>query len=150
MPKDIITNTSCLIALEKIGQLKLLCKLYEKVLIPREVRDEFSDIKLPCLIDVQVKKEKKKFFIEELNLGKGEASVLALALESNQSCIIDDLKAKKIGIKMNLKVTGTISILLKAQNKGLIKSAYNEVKKLKDQGFYLSDDLLNEVKERKK
>ena len=147
LPK-IITNTSCLIALEKIGRLDLLCKLYKEILVPLEVQEEFGKIELPCKSVVEVKEKYKKIFIENLNLGKGETAALAYALETGFGCIIDDLKAKKIAINMNIKVTGTIGILIRAQKEGHIQSAYLEVKTLKLKGFYVSNEILEKIKKK--
>jgi predicted nucleic acid-binding protein len=70
--------------LDKIGKLDLLCKLYEEVLVPLEVREEFTG-KLPSCMSI-IKKEKyaKQLFIEELNLGKGEAAAITLPLETKK------------------------------------------------------------------
>ncbi len=38
----IISNSSCLIALESIGQLELLQEIYREILIPEAVRKEFG------------------------------------------------------------------------------------------------------------
>jgi len=81
-------------------------------------------------------------------LGKGEAAVLALALETGDTCVIDDQKARKVAFKMNIKVTGTIGILLKAEKEGLIHSAYSEVKNLKEKGFYVKKELLERLMNR--
>ena len=37
-----IVDTSCLIALEKLQLLGLLCKLYNKVILPEAVINEFA------------------------------------------------------------------------------------------------------------
>jgi predicted nucleic acid-binding protein len=43
MPKTVVVNTSYLIALDKIVKIDLLCKLYDEVLVPLEVQEEFSN-----------------------------------------------------------------------------------------------------------
>jgi len=44
MRKAVVVNTSCLIALNKIGKLDLLCQLYD------EVQEEFSNELLSCML----------------------------------------------------------------------------------------------------
>jgi len=146
MPETVIVNTSCLIALDQIGRIELLCKLYEKVLVPAEVKKEFTDLDLPCISIVEVSDENKKVFVEELNLGKGETAAISLAVETGNICIIDDLKARKISLKIGIKISGTIGILLRAEKKGFIKSAYDELLILRSKGFYVSEELLNKLK----
>ena len=146
MPETVIINTSCLIALNQLGQVDLLCKLYNKVIVPVEVIDEFPELHLPCFSVVEVNEKDKSIFVEELNLGKDEMAVMSLALKTGNVCIIDDLKARKIAFKIGLKLTGTIGILLRAEKRGLIKSAFDEIRILKSKGFYVSEALLNKLK----
>ncbi len=86
-----------------------------------------------------------RLLTDELNLGQGEAEVIALATETGMKAIIDDLKARKVAETLDLNITGTIGILLKAENLGLIDSAYSKAKELKDIGFYVSDELLGDL-----
>ena len=82
MNKIIISDTSCLIALSNIGLLSVLRDLYQEILITQEVKDEFGE-KLPDWIKVlKVKNvEKQREIAKELD--KGEASSIALALETD-------------------------------------------------------------------
>ena len=59
--------------------------------------------------------------------------------------IIDDLKARKVAETLELNVTGTIGILLKAEKLGFIGSAYDKAKELRNKGFYVSDQLLDDI-----
>jgi predicted nucleic acid-binding protein len=87
--------------------------------------------------------------MEDLNLGRGESEVIALAYETKLRVLIDDLKARKIAKDMGLSISGSIGVLLKAGELGLIKSTYEKIKELKDKGFYISDELLDEISKRK-
>lgn len=88
-----------------------------------------------------------KLLIKDLNLGIGEAEVIALASENKMKVMIDDLKARKIARNLGLKVTGTIGFLLEAYNLGLITSLYKSALKLRDRGFYITDKLLDEIRQ---
>ncbi len=46
MPDRAILDTSVLIALEKLGFTYILSEIYDEVILPRSVADEFGDIKL--------------------------------------------------------------------------------------------------------
>ncbi len=55
MPERCVVDTSCLIVLDKVGLLSLLCKLYEKVYIPQGVVTEFGlSPFIPCAEIVSV------------------------------------------------------------------------------------------------
>jgi len=144
-----IVDTSCLIALEKLQSVGLLCKLYNKVILPETVINEFGkDLDLNCIEVMKVESSLKDFLREDSNLGSGESEVIAYAYENKVRVIIDDLEARKVAEKLGLRVTGTIGILCKAQKKDLIVSAYDEVLKLKQQGFRVSDEVLFKLKKR--
>lgn len=59
MPKIIISDTSILILLNKIGELKILNKVYGKILTTPEVVEEFGET-LPFWIEIR--KVKNKLF----------------------------------------------------------------------------------------
>jgi len=53
----------------------------------------------------------------ELQLDKGEASAIALALEIQDSTLIlDDFKARKVAEKLGLKITGTLGLMILPKN----------------------------------
>ena len=57
---------------------------------------------------------------------KGEAGIMVLALETAESVVaIDDLKARKLAKSLDLQITGTLGIIVKAKKAGLIKSTKN-------------------------
>jgi hypothetical protein len=145
MPETIIADTSVLIALEKINLLHILCKLYKKIILPEGVIAEFGNVNIECYSNRRVESKLIKVLTQDLNLGRGEAEVIALAHESETKVLIDDLKARKIAEDFGLPVSGTIGLLLKAEKAGLISSAFEKAKELKEMGFYVSNELLSEI-----
>ncbi len=150
MPEPIIVDTSSLIALEKINLLQILCKIYKEVVIPESVIKEFGNLSLPGLSIRKVESNLLKLLITDLNLGKGEADVIALASQTGLKVIIDDSKARKVAENMGLKVTGTIGVLMKAERLGLIGRAHDKVRELREKGFYVSEELLEDISRFKK
>lgn len=145
MLDQVIVDTSALIALEKIDLLMILCKIYREVVIPESVMKEFGNLTLPCLSIKKVESNLLKLLITDLNLGKGEADVIALASQTGLRVIIDDSKARKVAENMGLKLTGTLGVLLKAERLGLLSSAQEKARELKEKGFYVSDELIEEI-----
>ncbi|MFH1672557.1 MAG: DUF3368 domain-containing protein [Pseudomonadota bacterium] len=131
MPESIIADTSSLIALERIKLLPILCEIYSELVVPEAVINEFGNLSLPCCSIRKVESTLIKLLKTNLNLGKGESEVIALAHQTGLVVIIDDLKARNAAENMGLKVTGTIGILLKAEKLKLIDSAYNKAEELK-------------------
>jgi predicted nucleic acid-binding protein len=145
MPEIAVVDTSVLIALEKINLLDILCRLYERIIVPEAVVNEFGTLNIDCHLVMKVKRPLVKLLVSDLNLGKGESEAIAVARETGTRIIIDDLKARKIAETLELNVTGTIGLLLKAENMALIESAYDKVKKLRDKGFYVSDQVMDSI-----
>jgi len=145
MPDSAIADTSSLIALEKIHSLNILCKIYDTVLLPEAVFKEFGASYPPCFAVKKIESPFIKFLVGDLNLGRGEAEVIALAKETGQRIIMDELKGRNIAKGLGLNVTGTVGILLKAEKLHFIASAYEKMRELKGKGFYISDQLLDEI-----
>jgi hypothetical protein len=135
-----IINASPLIYLGSIGALQLLPKLfmecYTTLIVKREVLSsengmntpEFSVLEESFSVWLSLKESTNQQLVErlkELNIHIGEASVRALAKELQDNSdepiiIIDDLAAREIARTLDLKVTGTIGILIKALNLNFI------------------------------
>lgn len=111
MRKTIISDTSCLILLHKIGELELLQKLFQNVFITPEIVNEY-DLPLPNWVIIESPTNKTYQRILEASLDKRESSAIALSLEKTDPLlIIDDLKGRKFAEKLGLKITGTLGIL---------------------------------------
>ncbi len=141
MPKVIISDTSCLIILSKIGELNLLERTYGKVLTTPEVAAEYGD-PLPNWIELKNVRDKNRQKLLALQIDNGEASAIALAIEVKDSVLImDDYKARKVAIKLGLEITGTIGVIVKAKLSGKIKSVKPYLDKIRKTNFYLSKQL---------
>ena len=84
MPDTIIVDTSVLIALEKIDLLEVLCKIYKDIILPDGVIREFGNIDLNCHKSLKVDNPLINVLINDLNLGRRESEVIALAYESKK------------------------------------------------------------------
>ena len=141
---NIISNTSCLIVLDNIGMLDVLKELYGKVFITEEVSKEFGKT-VPDWIEVRKVSDNKYLKLMKNFVDLGEASTIALAVETDDIVIIlDDLKARKLAQKLNLKITGTIGVLVKARKRNIITSTQEVLNKLRNEGFRISHEIEKE------
>ncbi|HMR83628.1 MAG TPA: DUF3368 domain-containing protein [Niabella sp.] len=146
MYRVIITDTSCLILLEKIGELHLLQKLFGTVFITPEIAEEYGLLSLPSWIVVQEPADKRYQLLLEYIVDRGEASAIALATECNPSLlVVDDLKARRLAKKFGLVITGTFGIIIEAKANGFIPSVKLILKKIKQTNFRISEDLEKEI-----
>ncbi|MCF8304013.1 MAG: DUF3368 domain-containing protein [Bacteroidales bacterium] len=145
MPKTIIADTSCFIILNKIKRLDILRQLYGSVTTTNEVIQEYKK-GLPDWIIIQSAGDVSRQQLLEMQIDKGEASAIALALEVSDSIVIlDDNKARRIAEKLALNVTGTIGIIIKAKHSGLIRSIKPYLEKIKETDFRMSPELENQA-----
>jgi predicted nucleic acid-binding protein len=68
-----------------------------------------------------------------------------LAQERGYRIILDDHRARAVGRRLGLQVSGTIGILLKAKQENVIPAIRPLVAALEASGFYLSESLKEEV-----
>jgi len=133
----IISDTSCLIILSKINKLSILNEIFKKIVIPKGVYEEYQE-KLPEFIQIIHVKNEKLIKLASAFLDKGEAEVIALALEHDaQGVILDDKKGRKTAVKLGLKVIGTLGIIDLAQQKGIIEDKSLIIEEIKKKGFYI-------------
>src|SRR5688572_19197429 len=103
MQKTIISDTSCLILLEKIGEFDLLHEVFGEILITQDIKDEYGS-PLPDWISIQNPVNKKYREILEASVDKGEASAIALAVEFVDCLlVIDDLKGRNLAETLGIK-----------------------------------------------
>ena len=148
MRKAVIADTSCLILLEKIGELALLNKLYQQVLITPDIHDEFHD-QLPDWILVRQPVDKRYQEKSETTLDRGEASAIALALELPGCLLImDDLRGRNHADRLGIKLTGTLGVIIAAKLNGCIPSVKPLIKKIKATNFRLTPVLEEKILEK--
>ena len=141
MQSAIISDTSCLILLDKIGELRLLNKLYGRIVLTPEIVREFGK-KLPEWFYVKSPVNKTYQRILEASLDLGEASAIALAIEEKDSLlIIDELKGRKFAEQLGLNFTGTLGVLINAKQKGILKTVKPALEKIKQTNFRLTKEL---------
>ena len=74
------------------------------------------------------------------NLDAGEQSVLALARETGAVAVLDDGAGRKAARALSVPHTGTLGLVIEAKRQGLVTSAVNLLRDLRQAGLYLPDD----------
>ncbi len=124
----VISNTTPIISLASINRLDLLEKMFSKIVIPEAVYNEikakqhygYSEID-NAFIEVQkiTGYLYKDFLLKELDAGEAETIILAKEMNAD-FVIIDESLGYKIANNVGLTAIRTLSILLKAKEKGYI------------------------------
>jgi len=147
----VVVNSTPIIALREIGLLDVLKGLYGSVTIPEAVRKEVTVRNPKSLvgydwIHVQpiTNETAKQAFTSALH--DGEVEVMLLAKEIGADLVIlDDGLARKHAKYLGLTITGTIGVLLRAKQDGIIKELRPYLKDMIQYGFYISDNVCREV-----
>jgi predicted nucleic acid-binding protein len=153
MPK-VVSNTTPIISLLKIGKLEILKDLYKEIYIPQEVFSEIEAgkhkkyylnlLELEWIKIEQIQDRKSIAYF--LDLDKGEAEAIILATESEADLILLDESLGRFHAKhAGLRVTGTIGILVKAKKQGLISELKPLILELKEKGVWLSESLIERI-----
>lgn len=152
--KPVIANNTPLVALWVLGRLDLLRDLYDEVLIPQGVCDEFlaaeHALRQKSLDDApwlkSVSLANPQHVLAYTGLDRGEAEVLALAEEqSARLVIIDERKGRRYAQRLGLPMTGTVGLLLLAKEKKLITSLTSLLTELKKAGLHLDESLITKA-----
>lgn len=146
MSKVVVSDSSCLIALSKIDKLFILKEIFDEILIPPAVFHEVVTLgegrsgakmiqSLDWIKQVQIENQLALQTLK-LTLGAGEAEAIVLASEIKPNFVIlDDRKARQLAIDLSLPVIGTIAIVSKGVEKGVIQDFDQTVHELIQVGF---------------
>ena len=142
---NVISDSSCLIALDNIGMISILKDLYENIYITPQVHSEFGQ-SIEDWIEIKPVENKNYVLILNQLVDLGEASTIALSLElTDNLMILDDKKARTVANNLNLKFTGLLGVILKAKQQQIISSVSDILNKLKSVNFRISDATESEI-----
>ena len=115
-----VSNSSCLIALDTAGVLGILEQLCTTIAVPDAVAQECGAAG-PAWVQTNSVQNQSLAQSLRLSLGAGESEAILLSIElSAARLILDDKKVRRISRQLNLPVTGTLAVLLKAKERGII------------------------------
>lgn len=150
-----IADSGPLIALARINRLALLPQLSSRILVPPEVWNEVTvhAIDAPGAREVSQAEWVEIMSPDPLLVGtlvilvdRGEAEAIALA-QSFPGCLllVDDARARRVAERLNVRRTGTVGLLRRAKQSGLIKSLRVEIEALQTNGIYIHQSLIDAV-----
>jgi predicted nucleic acid-binding protein len=159
VPKGpVVCDTTVLLYLGRIGQVDLLPALFTSAYVPESVmleldmgrllrRDTVNPRDFAWATPVSVSQDELDA-LPSNRLGVGEQAVIAYAY-AHRSCVVglDDLQARQLAETLGLTVVGTLGILLRAKQAGLIPAVRSLVDAVIAQGFHLDSGLYRDVLE---
>jgi predicted nucleic acid-binding protein len=153
----VVADAGPLIALGRLRGIEVLPRVFERILVPRAVFLETQA--RPSLLDAQAidsARERGLFVVEETSpdlkllppgaeLGEGEAVAIALAAARGHGVLIDEKLGRTVAEALNLKVIGTVGVLVIARRRALIPALKPLLEQLKSSGYRLSDELIQQA-----
>lgn len=148
MPSYVIADASVLIIFDKLKRFDILQRIYQNIYTTTEISQEFNR-PLPVWIKVEPVKDQKylKFIRTQVDLG--EASAIALAAEKDDALLIpDDLKARKLARQLGMSFTGTLGVINKAKELGIINKIKPLIEQLREIDFRVSENIIENLLKR--
>lgn len=127
----VVSNTSPINNLASAGYLVLLEQLYGNIIIPVAVSQELSAVQTPIAVATQVQAAQwirvqqvnnlSTVASIQLQVDRGEAEAISLALELNANLLlIDERKGRAVASSLGISMIGLLGILIEAKSQGLI------------------------------
>lgn len=155
--KIIISDTGPIVSLAFVGRLDLLYFIYPDFYLPEAV---FAELKIylhryslnheeilkgivPHVISIGHKE-----WLEDLsdNLGPGEKECLVLVKETGiNNLLIDDATARRFAESLGIVCFGTLAIIIKSKELGLIEEIRPIFQKLTNSDRFFQLDLMNAI-----
>lgn len=143
MKEPVVSDSTCLIGLERVGELNILPALFDPVMIPPEVEREFGN-KFSWL---QTEGLTNGLLVAALQMvvDTGEAEAIALASEKSCLLISDDKQARSAAKRLGVTIIGTIGVLVRAKQRGVITELKPILDDLESNSFFISRALREEA-----
>jgi len=147
----VVCNSTPLIGLAAIGRFVLLRRLFGRITIAQAVWDETvtygrttggaqAEVRAADWITTAAVQDRLavRLLLDELD--RGEAETIVLAMETGADWVLmDERKGRRKLTQLGLNKIGTLGILVKAKQDGLIPAVRPDLERLRQVGFSVSD-----------
>ena len=143
MKEAVVSDSTCLIGLERIGELNILSALFDPIMIPPEVEREFGN----AISWLQTESLTSGVLVAALRMivDAGEAEAIALASEKSCLLISDDKQARSAAKRLGVAVIGTVGVLVRAKQNGVVPAVKPILDDLELNNFFISRALREEA-----
>ena len=157
MPENATSDSSPLINLFLIDRFSLLKEFFKQITIPEAVWQELVETDKAGVEFFKQERESGFLVIKKIEpsaflsllyreLDRGEAEAISLALNNKaEILLVDEKEARSIAREYQLPLTGVVGILLRAKLEQKIPSLRRELQLLRDNGFWIDDELCSEA-----
>ena len=153
----VVADAGPIIHLSLIGHLDLIPALFGRVVVPRQVYEEVvqtgtgmpgsEELRNAAWADLHegdIRPELSRLL--EGHLDSGEAAAISLALDLGADLVLsDDRQARLAAERLELRVRGTLGVLLEARRQERVPRLAPLLNELRSKGVWLSSELIERV-----
>lgn len=143
MNRIVVSDSACLIGLERVRRLELLPAVFGEIIVPPAVAAEFG-VNLPWLKVVAPTDARLVAACRAL-VDDGEAEAIALASELGAELLMDDQLGRRLAARLQVPVRGLLGLLVLAKRAGKLAAVAPVITDLKQQNFFIGEALVAEV-----
>jgi predicted nucleic acid-binding protein len=151
----VVSDASPINILIRTGDVKVLGDVFGRVLIPPAVRSELTSPGTPTEVREFIERSATWLVVQTPSKpdtgpkkGKGEREALALAVELKADLVLaDDPDARKVALRLGLRVAGTIGTLEMAAGLGLLELGPS-IALARGAGLIIAETLVEQALER--
>jgi predicted nucleic acid-binding protein len=143
----VVSDASPLIAFQQIDSLKVLEGLFGGIVVPPAVAREIArSVPIPLWIQTRPLRQPLAGEVLHASLGPGESEAISLARELGADWVLlDERLARRHAEALDLPVAGTLGLLVRAKEKGLLPTVRPHVEALLRAGFHTTPALLERI-----
>ena len=145
----VVSDTSAISALMKIGRVDLLAAIYGEIFIPEAVRRELLVVhsEIPDFISTRVIADRAFFSELRLEIDEGEAEAIVLAKElAADELLIDETVGRSVAVREGIHVIGLLGVILESKLRGLVPNARQIIGQLETEtSFYVASSLKEKI-----
>lgn len=150
----VVSDSSPLIALARVGHLHLLQSLFGEVLVPSAVWDEVVQADRPDVTQIVSAEWVKVVAVPDdsyllalrTEVDRGEAEAIALAADVGADLLLlDERYARKLAISMGFEIIGVAGVLALAKARGYLAEVRAVLDQLRDLNFHLGTALYEQT-----
>ena len=144
----VVSDTSAISALLKIGRADLLSKIYGEVFIPQAVSRELlvAHPQVPDFFRIVPIADQILFARVRAEVDDGEAEAIVLAKELHaDDLLIDEVRGRRVAVREGIHIIGLLGVILECKLRGLIPSVKQVIGELEGKTFFRIADSLKEA-----
>ena len=153
----VVADTSVILNLCRVQHERLLQQLFQRVLIPAPVADEFvrlakvqprfSRLVLPDWIEILPSPQSFPPEVVQAHLDVGESAAIALCLDQHADVLlIDESLGREVAVRLGVRTIGILGVLIAARRRQLIPDVKTVLQRLETEaGFWIAPNLRGRV-----